>query len=701
MNQVKIGIFFGGSSQEKDISLNSARSVFEVLKNSYDVYLFLLHTDGNFYSIDKELIFSNVIKDFSWSLKSPVDPFKYINFAIPLIHGIPGENGEIQKVFEEKKIPYLFSNSRSCKEMFYKDVFMEKMFQMGFIKWDYIVYNEKNILECEKFLNKHRQVILKPRDGGSSIGVELHKNWTELKKSLKKGSMLEEVHYGKEFSLVVYNGIAQEVLEIIKNGDITTYRDKYFPSEESCFFISDRFSADVLFKIKRKSEEIWRIFQAQTLIRIDGWVLHNGSIIFTEINPIPSFEFNGLLYKSFKSQDIIKLFQDILDSQLKICKLEKKVIENKRFVKEPVAVIMGGDSLEKNVSVISGGSSVIKLMKSNIYEPILFFLKEDKIYEIPMDMTFQHSAKEIEKIIEKFQVESISLDDFIQSLKEENVFAFLALHGGSGEDGTIQQKLEKAGVFFNGENSEKSKVIMNKWNFWQEIPKKMKSQNTFLLQYPYKIDAKILEIIKNGAIIKATEGGSSFDLATIDNKEELEIFLKNKKSEYIIEDYIETDQIEIGNNHLKVIYKTGWLEMTVGYCEQEIFQPTIALKSSKILTSEEKFQSGTGINLKPLQREIISKKQEDIIKNSLKEVLEKLDLKHYGRFDIFFNYKTNTVRIIELNSLPALCYNTIIFFQAYKQNLSPIKFLEKLIFLGKNRYKLKEEEGVPYELREV
>jgi D-alanine-D-alanine ligase-like ATP-grasp enzyme len=124
--------------------------------------------------------------------------------------------------------------------------------------------------------------------------------------------------------------------------------------------------------------------------------------------------------------------------------------------------------------------------------------------------------------------------------------------------------------------------------------------------------------------------------------------------------------------------------MTVGVIEMNgqyhSFNPSITVAENKILTLEEKFQGGTGVNLTPPPFEIISNIQIDLIKDRMKDLSKALKIGNYARIDIFFNTKSNELILIEVNTLPALTPSTVIFHQALAENrpVYPLEFIESL-----------------------
>jgi D-alanine-D-alanine ligase len=140
--KLKVGIFFGGPSREREISFRGGKTAFEHLdKSLYEPILFFVDSLGNFIEINPELIYSQSIKDF-YPSKNLNNGFRVyiealgdlnetqlykliykigkqvkvekllekIDIAFPIMHGPYAEDGSIQGLFEWYGIPYVGPN---------------------------------------------------------------------------------------------------------------------------------------------------------------------------------------------------------------------------------------------------------------------------------------------------------------------------------------------------------------------------------------------------------------------------------------------------------------------------------------------------------------------------------------------------------------------------------------------------------------
>jgi D-alanine-D-alanine ligase len=155
-----------------------------------------------------------------------------------------------------------------------------------------------------------------------------------------------------------------------------------------------------------------------------------------------------------------------------------------------VAVLLGGYSSERHISVESGRNIYEKLSSSAKYQPIPVFLTGNKeniqMYQLPINLLLKDNADDIKEKIEHYKVHPIiekimddcrnitktysSLENIaapkqlsFQDLKNNCQAVFIALHGRPGEDGAIQKELEKVDLPYNGSRTDSSEITINKY----------------------------------------------------------------------------------------------------------------------------------------------------------------------------------------------------------------------------------------------
>ena len=788
-DKFKIAILCGGPSAERGISLNSARSVLDHLNNdNIEVVPFFIDQNLNPYLISKAQLYSNTPSDFDFKLKQTsrpltewefIDELKKTDIVFPIIHGKYGEDGEIQALLEQNNIPYVGTSSSACRRAFNKQKSAEIMSENGFYVFPSIVIKEVNDDAKERIerffdLNKLRKAIVKPVVGGSSIGVHCVYSAPE---AIEKTEMLfneginpviiEPFCVGREFTIIVLQNhetqkpvalIPSEIEMKYENYQIFDYRRKYLPTEQTRYHNPARFSDDEIQKIRGYAEQVFDLLELKDLARIDGWLLNDGRIWFSDINIAAGMEQNSFVFQ--QSTRIGLTHSGFLKFVIRNACIRQKIafpdFKNDSLERENIKVLFGGANAERQVSLMSGTNIWLKLRNSKKYNAKPYMLdKNGDVWYLPYMYTLSHTVEEIydncmiaeqnlerltkfSKIISnelgipEFTTElpiKYSFEELLNLAKKENTFVFLGLHGGKGEDGTIQKEFDKYGIKYNGSSSEVSRLCMDKYKTGDYITdmaddsiitapkikfliKKFDGWN--ISQYQKFWDEAIKTLGFNNFIIKPACDGSSAGAVRIYDCSELKVYVdllndkapyipantfknqnsiiempSNTEQEFLLEAFIETDKLSIVNEKINYQKKNGWLELTVGVIEKDgeyhSFNPSITVAENDILSVEEKFQGGTGINITPPPANLIQKSSLEKIKKGIEKVAKKLGISNYARIDIFFNTINDKMIIIEANTLPALTPSTVIYHQALAENpvMYPIDFLELIINMKK------------------
>ena len=184
----KLGIIYGGSSTEHDVSLMSAKSVIDNLnKEKYEIYPIYIDKDGKWYKGHNQ---EEQLTEKNEEIENIVQYLQALDLVFPVLHGKYGEDGTIQGMFEMLKIPYV-----GCKVLA-SSVGMDKVYtkiifeKAGIPQAPYVYIQKKNNtykivkdnfeeedLELEKITSKLKfPMFVKPSNSGSSVGVKKANN---------------------------------------------------------------------------------------------------------------------------------------------------------------------------------------------------------------------------------------------------------------------------------------------------------------------------------------------------------------------------------------------------------------------------------------------------------------------------------------------------------------------------------------------
>lgn len=307
----KILVLYGGNSYEHDISCISVQNVCKCLKNlrlSFDkVY------------ISRENKWFLVQDDGKSELLNIVDFLKKYAIVFPVLHGSFGEDGRIQAFFELFGINYLGSNSLSSAIAMNKYLTKLVIEKTGIQQIPYFVLNKSDAIPE----NVEFPVIIKPLNGGSSIGISIAHSNSELKKSLKEGFKYDQNVIVEKFingidlecGIVELNKlIVGDVGEIRHSHEFYDYDAKY--NEDSEIIIPAGIDKHLREEIQEYALKIFKALNLKDFARID-FILdkEKGTIYFNEVNTIPGFTEKSMFPILFQNKKLD--FTKIIDKLIK------------------------------------------------------------------------------------------------------------------------------------------------------------------------------------------------------------------------------------------------------------------------------------------------------------------------------------------------------------------------------------------------
>lgn len=100
MKKIKLGVIFGGMSTENEVSVKSAMSIINNIdKEKYEIFKIYITKDGEWEAFlgDGE----------NKRIENVMEYLRGLDVAFPVLHGLYGEDGTIQGLFELLKLPYV------------------------------------------------------------------------------------------------------------------------------------------------------------------------------------------------------------------------------------------------------------------------------------------------------------------------------------------------------------------------------------------------------------------------------------------------------------------------------------------------------------------------------------------------------------------------------------------------------------------
>lgn len=328
-----MGIIFGGVSCEHDISIITAKQLIaNIDEYLYRVIPIYINKYGKWYTGD-DLLKINASNEKFLKIKEcvilPSDNHLYIkkfgkykrdlqiDCAIICMHGINGEDGAMSGLLNLSNVPYVCSDIVSSAVCMDKCIFKTfcKGLKMPIIDGFEITYNEYvddfNGVCC-KVNEMSFPIIIKPSRLGSSIGIEVCKDFDEFLFKVRKSFKYDEkllvekfVKIKKELNiaLVCDNGeiIYSQIEEPKTNNEILNFDDKY-KRKGFCGIsrvIPAEITVDIEEKIKEIAFEIFKKLELFGVVRFDFILDEDDNLYINEVNSIPGSMAN-YLFKNTK-----------------------------------------------------------------------------------------------------------------------------------------------------------------------------------------------------------------------------------------------------------------------------------------------------------------------------------------------------------------------------------------------------------------
>ena len=270
----KILILAGGYSNEREISLITARSVTRELKKKKKYKLLTIEPNG--YFIKK-------LKKFRPKL------------VLNLLHGRYGEDGYIQSILESEKVKYTHSGVLSSslaidKELSKKIFIKNKILTPPYFKFIFKKnFNYKNIIKKIDKMFKF-PVVLKPINEGSSVGVYIanKKNFNNNLMKLQKFKeiLIEKYIPGREIQAAVLGNKKLGIIELKPKRKFYDYKAKYSSKAKTKHIIPVNIKTKEYQNVMNIALKAHKVLKCRGVTRSD-FRFNNGKFYLLEINTQP------------------------------------------------------------------------------------------------------------------------------------------------------------------------------------------------------------------------------------------------------------------------------------------------------------------------------------------------------------------------------------------------------------------------------
>lgn len=284
LKQDKIAVLLGGTSAEREVSLNSGKAVLDALVNQgYDAY--------------------------------PIDPKEYnvanlkadgFTRVFNILHGRGGEDGTMQGLLEQIGLPYtgcgVMASALTMDKM--RTKMLWKAFGLPVADMEIVTRETAVQLDAEAIVKKlGLPLMVKPSLEGSSVGLTKVKASDELKSAVDyalkfdETVLIEEWLGGDELTVPVLGGVVLPAIRIVPEGEFYDYEAKYI-SDSTQYFCPAGLSVEREQVLAGLVKRAYEAVGCRGWSRIDVMTNDKGEFRLVEVNTNPGMTSHSLFPKS-------------------------------------------------------------------------------------------------------------------------------------------------------------------------------------------------------------------------------------------------------------------------------------------------------------------------------------------------------------------------------------------------------------------
>jgi D-alanine-D-alanine ligase len=306
--------------------------------------------------------------------------------------------------------------------------------------------------------------------------------------------------------------------------------------------------------------------------------------------------------------------------------------------KRKIAVLMGGTSAERDVSLASGIRITEALRQAghevtavDTVAGVLSPADEQRLLAGGVVKTAPPDTKSLVRM-------NAAMQGTLKALPRADVL-FLALHGGQGEDGTLQALLDLTGVPYTGSGHLASALAMDK-DLSKHLFRAAGVPTADWLMAPATAE-EVRTSLGFPVIVKPSKQGSTVGLSIVKDPEQLQPAIDaalEHDDEVMIERFI------------------AGRELTVGILGDEVLPVGEIISKNEIYDYEAKYTPGMAVEEFPAK---LTQAEAETVQRLAKKAFDALKLRGYARID--FRMATDgTFYCLEANTLPGMTQTSLI-----------------------------------------
>ncbi|GHU73274.1 D-alanine--D-alanine ligase A [Spirochaetia bacterium] len=321
--KINVGILFGGKSAEHEVSLQSAKNVYDAIdRDKYNPVLIGIDKTGRWLRSEGSHFLLNADDPKNIRLNQGGDAVALVprsggaisnlttlkdagavDVVFPILHGPFGEDGTVQGLLKLADIPFVGAGVLGSATGMDKDVMKRLLRDAGIPIGKFIALKSHetapSFADAVKVLGD--PIFIKPANMGSSVGVYKVHSDTEYSAAVEAAFqydtkiILEEFIPGRELECAVLGNeepAASVPGEVISTHEFYSYDAKYLDEHGAVLEIPAKIPDDIKMQIQALALKTFRTLSCEGLSRVDFFLKDEGGcdrIIVNEINTMPGF----------------------------------------------------------------------------------------------------------------------------------------------------------------------------------------------------------------------------------------------------------------------------------------------------------------------------------------------------------------------------------------------------------------------------
>lgn len=322
MARTRVGIIFGGTSSEHEVSLQSAKNILDALdRERFEPVLIGIDKQGQWHLSQPDTFLLNADDPARIALRpsgttlalrpgagqAPLQPVQastalgQIDVVLPIVHGPLGEDGALQGLLRMAGLPFVGSSVLGSAAAMDKDVAKRLLRDAGLAVAPWVCLRRHQAAQVDVaalIAQLGLPLFVKPANQGSSLGVSKVKDAHDFAAALELALrhdhkvLVESAVVGREIECAVLGNAQPQASvcgEVVLHDEFYAYDTKYINADGAEVVVPADIDADTQVRIQQIALQAYQTLECAGMARVDVFLTAEGKIVINEINTLPGF----------------------------------------------------------------------------------------------------------------------------------------------------------------------------------------------------------------------------------------------------------------------------------------------------------------------------------------------------------------------------------------------------------------------------